>query len=390
MSQSTQDSTDGRIATEQGVRLGGLLEDLLWPRMFEAVTLALRPDRMVLALMTIVLLALVGQANLLWGADDPFLGLVSERIGGAVGAVWQATWVAFFDASRVVDWAGAEAASRVLFFEIPRDIVTQHTAGLIVLGPVIVLLWGVGGVAISRSVACEFSMGVTPSWPGILAFAIERWRSVLGALLGPWIVIAGLGAIVWAMAWFVGVPWIGIFAALVFGIALILAGLVVFLTAAYCLGALLLVPAVACEGTDGIDAIQRTFARVLGRPMRLVIYLVLAAVIGVVAVGIVALFVDAVQGFAWWLIGSDPEGAAGAVLGLWMNVLQLLVASYALSYLHAASTIVYLILRQVADGQDVNELWMPGLVEGTMVEAMRARSAAGGFGGEEVTKEVTK
>ena len=44
---------------------------------------------------------------------------------------------------------------------------------------------------------------------------------------------------------------------------------------------------------------------------------------------------------------------------------MLLVASFVVSYWFSGGTTLYLLMRQVCDGQDVGELWTPGMVAGT-------------------------
>ena len=48
---------------------------------------------------------------------------------------------------------------------------------------------------------------------------------------------------------------------------------------------------------------------------------------------------------------------------------MLLVASYVVSYWFSGGTALYLLMRQVCDGQDAGELWSPGMVAGTHAPA---------------------
>jgi len=45
-----------------------------------------------------------------------------------------------------------------------------------------------------------------------------------------------------------------------------------------------------------------------------------------------------------------------------------------LSYIYTASTLLYLMMRQINDGQDHAELWVPGMIAGTMAESLRIRA----------------
>ncbi len=46
------------------------------------------------------------------------------------------------------------------------------------------------------------------------------------------------------------------------------------------------------------------------------------------------------------------------------------------------------LIRQVADGQDWGELWMPGMIEGTMAQAMKARAASAGLNNSEAPTRI--
>jgi hypothetical protein len=45
---------------------------------------------------------------------------------------------------------------------------------------------------------------------------------------------------------------------------------------------------------------------------------------------------------------------------MWMIIPLTLLAAYAVSYFWCAATLLYLAVRRVNDGQDMNELWTPG------------------------------
>jgi hypothetical protein len=42
-----------------------------------------------------------------------------------------------------------------------------------------------------------------------------------------------------------------------------------------------------------------------------------------------------------------------------------LVAGYVFANYFGASTIIYMLMRQACDGQDMTEIWQPGVVPGT-------------------------
>jgi hypothetical protein len=158
----------------------------------------------------------------------------------------------------------------------------------------------------------------------------------------------------------------------------------------------MLIPGVACEGTDGLDAIQRAFAYVFGRPVRLILYSLLLLVVGAVMVSIVGMLVNGSIAFAdgslsaWTTRGSEIlsgtgatgkelngfAGAAATIVDFWKSAAGLVVGAFGVSFFFSGSTVLYLVMRRACDGQDVAELWMPGMVEGTMARAMSGRAEA--------------
>ena len=62
---------------------------------------------------------------------------------------------------------------------------------------------------------------------------------------------------------------------------------------------------------------------------------------------------------------STPS-AAGQIIAFWEILAALILPAFAVSYYFSASTALYLLLRRVNDEQDIREVWMPGMVGGTM------------------------
>ncbi len=53
------------------------------------------------------------------------------------------------------------------------------------------------------------------------------------------------------------------------------------------------------------------------------------------------------------------EWSAGLVM-LWQTVVVCLVAGYVFSYYFSASMVIYMLMRRVCDGQELEEIWQPG------------------------------
>jgi hypothetical protein len=289
-----------------------------------------------------------------------------------------------------------------IFASTPAYLVRTSPWVALVVVPLMALWTAVCGGAISRSAACEFSQGVGLEWPRAVGFALTKWKALLGALVGPfaiaWMIMVGMAVAGWVLF---SLPVVNLLGALVWPLFL-LGGLVVSIVMlAYLVGWPMLVPSVACEGTDAVDAVQHAYSFVLAKPLRLAVYLVillvqmavLMAVVG--AVFWLAINVAQKSGMAWsGARGADTLGAlpehvlhgadeharwplARGVVNLWTIVPALLPLAFIASFVWCGSTILYLAMRRVVDGQDVHEIWMPGMVEGTMAQGGRGRAEVG-------------
>jgi hypothetical protein len=199
----------------------------------------------------------------------------------------------------------------------------------------------------------------------------------LGLAIGGWVLFS--------------VPGLNILGGLLFGLATLGALVASVLLIAYALVHPLLIPCVACESADVFDALSRAYEFLFNRPLRLVLYLVVLIVQGVIVVGIAAALIGLTQMFVTsmagaWLgeasqaqlfapdVATEDAGAtwvaSARLISFWMGLTQMLVGAFAVSYTFCGSTLLYLALRRISDGQDMSEIWVPGLVEGTMAESV--------------------
>lgn len=358
------------------VTLDRLIDELRWPVLLRAGALGLRADRLVLALLAIVAAAFIGELPASWLGQPGLLAMVLGVAGRAVVAL--VGGIMALDVQRVLE------ALRMLVLDGPGEIWAQYGYSTIFFGiPMLAVLLIASG-AIARSAACEFAQGVHIPWPRALGFALGRWDALAGAVLGPLVfaamLIAGIALAGWAL---LSLPGLSLVGAVLYPIAL-LAGL---LAAATLLGYVLfwplLVPAVACEATDGWDATQRASHYLLHRPLTLIVSLAIVSFVGVLAVGVAGVLMTAMVELTRWAAslltgpGADAvingsatgglTGAAASVIRFWIALPGLIIGAYGLSVLCSGSTLLYLVMREAVDGQHRSEIWMPGLVDGTLV-----------------------
>ncbi len=367
-------------ALAKPITLSDLTEELLWPHLFRAVPLALRPERLGIAFFTLVVVGLLGRIVANPGREP---ARATSTLHELIAAV-QAHSV-----------RGIVSVETSLLLGVTWDQIVERpwVSAAAILPALLVLLIGAG--AISRMAACEFSQSVMVPWTRGLAFSLSRLGSLAGAVLGPLAVASLLLGIV-ALAGGALFNWSvsAVLAALLYPVALVLGALAVLLSLGFALGHSLLVPAVTCEATDAIDAAQRSYAYVVGRPLRLISYQLILYAVLVIAVTVLEIVafrtIDTTARAAAALAGPPASQALGLadgtprdtwawvarILSFWIVIPKMLVGAFVVSYGASASTVLYLIMRKLNDGQDVSEIWMPGMVGGTLSPDVAAPEAA--------------
>lgn len=374
---------------------------LLWPVLFQSVSLAMRPARLIMAYVCLVLVALCIRIPSMWAekgksVEQAFSATWPKAMNDFVGAVGD------FDPLRTLNAIGR------LFIALPALIMeNQNWYDVLAAFVPALVVWSVFACAICRSVAEDHVGMPRRSWTEYLSFGIGKSRSAFFAYAGP-LVLAWMSLLaVSCVGVLLRVPFLQIVAALFAGIALLIGLLVTLMAAGLILGAPMLIPAVACEGTDAIDANQRALAYVYARPLRYIAYLLLVVTM-LVATGVltsmlfdrgITLSVDAMMRFTgdenrgylklMALNGEEPFSgpeaswhlkSTGTVLSFWVDAWRLLVPAFTLSLFHSASTLLYLLVRKVNDGQEPSELWTGVGGPEVLKNAERESAAASGTG----------
>lgn len=379
-------------AHEPLVQVEDLIEGLRWPLIFRSARSAVRAGSLGLAVVMVVVLALLDRVPSLWREGEGPITSVVQEIGTGLGRL--VGGLLSLDASSV----GIGASNLVA---APAKLLHDHTWGLLILIPALAVVAILGG-AVSRMAALELARRQNAPWPSALGFALARWTSLVGVVLGPAAIVGGLALLLClAGAAMLGVPYLNVLGGLGYGLLLVLGSLAVLVGAGFALGAPMLIPAVAVEGADAVDSMGRTFPYTLSRPVRLIAYLLLMTVVVWVSSGVAQWAASAVSNFTaeaatGWAGPTAREGvdialgkkadmkdgvpvlkgswsAAGPLIGFWNRALAMLASAVGVSMFFAASTAVYLLMRLVVDGQDPAEIWVPGEIEETMTRTQASR-----------------
>lgn len=270
----------------------------------------------------------------------------------------------------------------------------NHMWFTVVYGIVFVLVMSVGGGALSRMAACEIAGRQRLRVREAMEFSLVRWPRFFLAPLLPLMLAGGLALVVLVMGVLMTLPALDIVGGLLYAFALVLGFIIAFLLLVYAAGFILIVPAMATENCDGADALQRAYAYVISKPLHLLGYAAVSLVALALGYFVVSLFavttmnvtaglygtlttnsaMSAAGGFSMFDLSQPETGEihswhsaiSGGFIHLWQTLIVSLVWGYVVSLLFSSATCVYLLMRRASDGQDIEEIWRPGLVPGTL------------------------
>jgi hypothetical protein len=352
------------------VTLADLTAHLLWPKLLRSAALALSPSRLGLSALVLVVISAIDQgwASLFGGpSEGPFRGPLLRSLGqlaASIGAL----------ARGQVEPAAEGVLSALVATPLEpiwggSSIRWRELIGLLIVGPLAMALFAVVQGAIARSAACEVSLGQPLAWTRSLGFALSRAGSLVGAVVGPLVLCWLLVGVLWLGGWvLLKWPVLNLVGALLYPLFLLTGLVACVLMVGFVAGLAMLGPAVACDDADAFDAVQRAFAYVIARPLHLLAYYLVLLAQGVVAFALLQFLVLMVLRLVDASAGGVTEGgvepgwsvrASAWLIGLWKTVLLVITGSYVLSLFTCGGTMLYLVMRQLVDGQDVGELWVP-------------------------------
>ncbi len=190
----------------------------------------------------------------------------------------------------------------------------------------------------------------------------KRWVWYLLTPLMPAALIAVVGVVL-ALAGlvFFNFPGVDVVGALIYGLLLLL-GFVIAIEALLLLLAMFLMPpALSVEGSDGFDAIARSFNYILFRPWQLGAYLfasiVYLAVVYVLVGTVASLSINATGYFVdiGVVRDADQTEAATWIMARWFELVTAIVVAIMFSTFCCLQTQVYVLMRRAADGTPMDQ-----------------------------------
>ncbi len=275
--------------------------------------------------------------------------------------------------------------------------IKYHTLYSVVFFALTVPITCIAGGAIARCAALEFARDEKAGLGQAVRFAA---RNFLAFLTAPSVCIGimlFLGLFVYLLGLIGNIPWVGeLIIALGLGIALIFGLMTVLMLIGTTAGAGLMFPAIAYEGSDGYDAISRSFSYVFNQPWRMILYTAIVTIHGTIAYLFVRFFVYLLLIVTYTLLnlgifnnpdGPDklamiwpkPEffdllattsasvsmelnwsqGVSGFLIHLVVIFVVGLVVAFVISFYSCASTIIYSLIRANVDNVPIDRIYAP-------------------------------
>ncbi|HUU85885.1 MAG TPA: hypothetical protein VM243_20495 [Phycisphaerae bacterium] len=387
----------------------GWLESCDCVRIFRTFRLAIQPSKLILAFAALVLtLAWGGILDQLWswagqGADAQAIVAYQTGLGSdfyepspdqeGIFTIWAQ------HTARCIESAPRMGTFDALALLIAGCgwLVTSHPWYTLLFYLGALIIWSLLGGAICRIAAVQFARDEKIGWREAVSFVWQRFFSgfFLAPLL-PLLMILVVGVFLVLGGIFLRIPYLGdIAGSLLFFLALLGGMAIGLIFIGWLVGGWLFWPTIATEGSEALDAVSRSFNYIGATPWRTVFYALVAAVYGylcfwfvrVLAYLVLAsthLFVGfGTAPFGWWLrddgmskldaLWAGPsmgmlrasgtsltgvEAFAGAVIGVWVFVVVVLVWAYLASFSLSASTVIYFLLRRANDAMDLDDVYI--------------------------------
>ena len=392
---------------------GIILDSLLFPKIFRSFRMAIQPSKLIIAFCMIAMTGLVGwlmdlpktvittpgtngaetELNLFLTAPqrlDSYIerNATTEHPRGVFSTMWGFGISKFhgslksifrFDLFGVLDNA-------VEFLYAVKWAIQYHPVYCLIFAVINLSIASIGGGAICRIASLQFAQNEKPGVIESLRFSIRRFTSFFGTPIVPMIIIAITGLCLVSVGLISNIPFgIGELGTGILMLPALAAGAII---AAVLLGAIgglnLAFPAVAYDGSDGLDAVSRSFNYVYAKPWRLGFYTAMAVIYGAICYIFVRFFAflllwstyrglrlgaitQSVRGLpdkvaAIWpeptfsrllsysnATGSWQESTAAVLIYLSALVIVGLVASFIISFYFSSNTVIYALMRNQVD-----------------------------------------
>jgi len=278
-------------------------------------------------------------------------------------------------------------------------LLAEHLWYFVIFAVPVLVLWALCGGAIYRMAALNTARDERIPLQAALDFA---WRKISGFVTAPLFPVGLVllpGVALFLGGLMMGIPGLGeLLGGLGLGLALLAGGLIALVIVGAVAGGSLLWPTIAVEGSDGFDAISRSYSYVFARPWRAAFYAAVALVYGAICYLFVRFFILLVLKAARFFVGAGVfylarpgtgstaatkidtlwpaptwenllparppfgmenwEGLGAILFSLWLMLVIALLWAFVISFYASASTVIYGLLRQRVDGTDFDDVYI--------------------------------
>jgi hypothetical protein len=267
-----------------------------------------------------------------------------------------------------------------------------HPVYSIIFLTFVIVVMSFSGGAICRLAALEFSRGEKPGLTEALKFSWQKLGGFLTAPAIPITIMVVAGALIVMLGLAGNIPVAGKFImALGLPVALIIGLIISLFLVGTIIGFNIMSPAIAYEGTNGLDAISRSFAYVFAHPWAVTFYGILASIYGAVSYLFVRAFAFLLLLITYTLvdIGLSNDGNGAILEKLWakpeffnllrenpdlslttmelapslmintavLTVIALLIA-FVFSFYYCSCTIIYALMREKVDKTPTDQIYI--------------------------------
>ncbi|MEM6258853.1 MAG: hypothetical protein AAGI37_11125 [Planctomycetota bacterium] len=352
-------------------------------RLASAFKHALQPGKLFVAFTAVLAIHLSGTVlDLVWtGSDDPYQAIL-KAYSGQLHQLFQSIFQIELGIGSLS--SGVIGSLFALAFRIPHGSFSDHPWFTVVFGIDVLFVLAIASGVLTRMAASQVCANRLTSLSSAVGFIGKRWVWFLLTPLMPavlLVLIAALLALTGLL--FFNVPWLEAAGALLYGLFILMGFVMAIVSMLLLFGLFLMPPALSVEGSDGFDAIARSFNYILFKPWQFGAYLLAAilylAVVYVLIGTLASASVDATAEFvefgaftkakeaehARFDVVSGranlPEGADASIsaavwlVARWAELVTALVIAILFSTLCCLQTQVYVLMRRTTDSTPMNQ-----------------------------------
>ena len=393
-------------------------ENFLFLKIFRTFRMAMQPSKMIIAFLAVTSICFTGWimdfGNTVAAEKDPQGKIIETELQEymknpdqveayitKIGKTGEHTGV-FSTLWRFGSEKFHNALDRLFAFDLPgvaaniRDCfkavtwaVREHLIYCIIFFLIQFVVISIAGGAICRISALQFAQNEKPGLTEALRFSINKFISFVTSPLLPMVIIIIIGLLIFLLGLIGNIRWAGELIMAIFMLLALIAGTVI---AAGSIGTVagfsLMFPAVAYDGSDCLDVINRSFSYVYAKPWRMGFYTVIAAVYGAICYVIVRFFaflllwcthlflqlgLNDKKLAAIWPVPTFTKlvdlpnlaeanwsvQIAGIIVYLLLFAVVVLVVSFVISFYFSANTIIYALMRKKVENTALEDVYSP-------------------------------